>query len=318
MPPAPDTSQDRPLVTFAVIAYKQERFIREAIEGAFAQTYQPLEILLSDDCSPDRTYQIMQEMAAAYDGPHKVVLNRNEPNLGLVGHFNTIMAMAAGEFVVVAAGDDISEPERCEIAAAPLLADKTLSCVSTAETEIDEDGRPTGKNAPPAPDRRIALADLIGRGRNAFHGATRCYRRASLLAFPPLDRACPTEDSTCKLRCLIMGDEQFLSARTVRRRIHAANLSGAASLRRMNLDAILDQYLSDARHARDHGHLSPETHRQVERWANRQIFFRKLNQNLADDSRAPGQRLIEIARARDIGVRGKLSAVRTVLKKALS
>ena len=82
---------DRPLVSFAVIAYNQERFIREAIEGAFAQTYEPLEIILSDDCSPDRTFDIMQEMAAAYDGPHKVVLNRNEPNLGLVPHVNRIL-----------------------------------------------------------------------------------------------------------------------------------------------------------------------------------------------------------------------------------
>ena len=40
-----------PLVTFALFAYNQERYVREAVEGAFAQTYQPLEIILSDDCS---------------------------------------------------------------------------------------------------------------------------------------------------------------------------------------------------------------------------------------------------------------------------
>src|SRR6056297_3729012 len=92
---------DRPLVTFAVIAYNQERYIREAIEGAFAQTYHPLEIILSDDCSSDRTYQIMKEMAAAYDGPHKVVLNRNEPNLGVVPHIDRVMNLVRGDFIVV-------------------------------------------------------------------------------------------------------------------------------------------------------------------------------------------------------------------------
>jgi hypothetical protein len=86
----------------------------------------------------------------------------------------------------------------------------------------------------------------------------------------------------------------------------------------MNLDAILDQYLRDARHACDHGYLSQETYRKIRRWGNRQIFFRKLHQNLAGDSRAPGPRLMEIIQARNIGVRSKLSAVRTVLKKALS
>jgi len=48
---------DRPLVTFALVAYNQEQYIREAVEGAFAQTYEPLEIILSDDCSSDRTVE---------------------------------------------------------------------------------------------------------------------------------------------------------------------------------------------------------------------------------------------------------------------
>ena len=38
----PDNATDRPLVTFALFAYNQEDYIREAVEGAFAQTYEPL------------------------------------------------------------------------------------------------------------------------------------------------------------------------------------------------------------------------------------------------------------------------------------
>ena len=36
-------------VAFALFAYNQEQYVREAIEGAFSQTYQPLEIILSDE-----------------------------------------------------------------------------------------------------------------------------------------------------------------------------------------------------------------------------------------------------------------------------
>ena len=61
----PPEHPDRPLVSFFVTAYRQEHLVRAAIEGAFAQTWQPLEILLSDDCSPDGTWRVMQEMAAA-------------------------------------------------------------------------------------------------------------------------------------------------------------------------------------------------------------------------------------------------------------
>ena len=81
-------SDQRPLVTFALFAFNQQPFVRAAIEGAFSQTYRPLEIILSDDFSKDQTFGIMQEMAAAYTGPHAVRIRRNESNLGFAAHIN--------------------------------------------------------------------------------------------------------------------------------------------------------------------------------------------------------------------------------------
>ena len=104
----------RPLVSFILLAYNQERYIHQAIDGALSQAYSPLEIILSDDCSPDRTFAIMQEKASAYVGPHEIVLNRNSQNLGLGRHYSRAMELAHGEIVELAAGDDISLPSRTE------------------------------------------------------------------------------------------------------------------------------------------------------------------------------------------------------------
>lgn len=38
--------EERPLVTFALFAYNQEKYIRRAVVGAFSQTYEPLEIIM--------------------------------------------------------------------------------------------------------------------------------------------------------------------------------------------------------------------------------------------------------------------------------
>jgi|TARA_B110000977_G_C11045871_1_gene480503 glycosyltransferase involved in cell wall biosynthesis len=69
-----DTSEEmpynatiRPLMTFKLFAYNH----REAVKGVFEQADEPLEIILSDDCSSDSTYQIMQEMAVTFHGPHQ-------------------------------------------------------------------------------------------------------------------------------------------------------------------------------------------------------------------------------------------------------
>src|SRR6185503_20821734 len=109
-------SPNKPLLTFAIAALNQERFIREAVEGAFAQTYSPLEIVLSDDHSEDRTFEIMKEMAAAYHGPHKIILNQNPRRRCIGGHINRVVEISSGELIVGSAGDDVSVPERTQVA----------------------------------------------------------------------------------------------------------------------------------------------------------------------------------------------------------
>ena len=110
--PVADTST-RPLATFALFAYNQEEYVADAIEAAFAQTYHPLEILLSDDCSTDGTYEAMKRAVSLYNGRHTVRLYRNDENLGLIEHVNRMVDRATGEIIVAAAGDDVtmSEPE---------------------------------------------------------------------------------------------------------------------------------------------------------------------------------------------------------------
>ncbi len=106
------TSPDRPLVTFLIISYNQAPFIREAVEAVFAQDYQPLQIVLSDDCSSDDTFRIMQQMAADYDGPHQVVVRQTPRNSGTVGHVMNAIPHCQGELILLAAGDDKSRPNR--------------------------------------------------------------------------------------------------------------------------------------------------------------------------------------------------------------
>lgn len=105
-------SVDNPLVSFVVLAYNQEKYIREAVEGAFRQNYSPLDIILSDDNSSDSTYQIMLEMAEKYKGENTVRVRKSAINDGLVKHVLCAAEDAKGELIVFADGDDISMPER--------------------------------------------------------------------------------------------------------------------------------------------------------------------------------------------------------------
>ncbi len=52
----------KPLLSFLVTSFNQEKYIAEAVDGDFTQTYSPLEIIVSNDNSRDRTFEIAQEM----------------------------------------------------------------------------------------------------------------------------------------------------------------------------------------------------------------------------------------------------------------
>lgn len=130
----------RPLVSFLVVSYNQEDFIREAVEGAFSQTYERLEIILSDDCSTDRTFEIMREMASTYRGPHAIRIIRNPINLGPFDHAIARGKEAGGEIIIGAAGDDISEPDRTTRAVEAFNSDRTVAAVFSPVAIIDASG----------------------------------------------------------------------------------------------------------------------------------------------------------------------------------
>ncbi len=179
-------SEERPLVTFALLAYNQQDFVKEAIEAAFAQTYSPLEIILSDDCSSDRTFAIMQEMAAAYQGPHRVRLVKNEANMGLAQHFLARCREAEGEFVVVGAGDDISKPERATLAVAPLIANHEVYATVSLVDIIDDQGdvlaidrvRPEHMNEAEMYSGKLIFMENCRSKRTILQGCASTYRKS--------------------------------------------------------------------------------------------------------------------------------------------
>ena len=105
-----------PLASLCVFFYNQESFVADAVAGALSQTYPNCEIILSDDCSTDNTFEAIQESVKGYKGPHNIIVNKNEVNMGLVPHNNKVLfSMANGDFIFLNGGDDISLPQRVNI-----------------------------------------------------------------------------------------------------------------------------------------------------------------------------------------------------------
>jgi glycosyltransferase involved in cell wall biosynthesis len=211
MSECPPIPSDAPLVTFFVAAYEQERFVRAAAEAALAQIYAPLEVILSDDASRDGTFRVMQEVAAAYRGPHRVILNRNPENLGIPGHVDRIMGMAKGAFVVQAAGDDVSAPGRtAALVAAWQGSGGRVKAVHSAKRRMDETGALLG----PVPEREPldghAPLALLRRPPDIY-GASLGWAREVFDVFGPLGPVPLLEDYPICLRAATLGEVAYLA-----------------------------------------------------------------------------------------------------------
>lgn len=83
----------------------------QAVESIQNQTYTDWELILCEDGSTDQTYEVAKSLA---EKDSRIILLRNEKNLGLNTTLNRCLAVASGKYVARMDGDDDCLPERFE------------------------------------------------------------------------------------------------------------------------------------------------------------------------------------------------------------
>ena len=197
-------------VSFVLIAYNQEAFIKEACEAALNQMGEPIEIILSDDCSTDDTFQIMQDVVRSYKGSHRVLLNRTVRNVGLIEHINQVVELSSGDVIVYAAGDDISLPNRV-IQTLQMFesAGRSPLLIHSSVQEINEQGVPLGLVHAPVFGKRFDCVKMAQK-YSLVIGATCAWHRSIWQQFGRLIYATAYEDAVMALRACMMGGEGAL------------------------------------------------------------------------------------------------------------
>jgi glycosyltransferase involved in cell wall biosynthesis len=214
---------ERPSVTVLMCCYNQRDFVAEAFESLLAQSYAPLEILVSDDCSTDDTFEIVQARARRYQGPHSVVLHRNERNMS-PGHFRHAWPKVRGDICLNADGDDVQHPERVA-ATVEALQRERVSLVSSNATLIDAKGRTKGQRLPSDRPPDVSMETLLRDGHNdATFGAGLGFRREVMDRFGPMLEAGRGSDTALAFRAMLLDGVQVLrDPKYVQWRMHAGN-----------------------------------------------------------------------------------------------
>lgn len=99
--------ETKPLVSVVMITYGHEHFIREAIEGVLMQQCNfDVELIVSNDCSPDGTSIVIKELLENHPNASWVRYFNHTTNLGMMRNFHFALQQANGTYIALCDGDD--------------------------------------------------------------------------------------------------------------------------------------------------------------------------------------------------------------------
>jgi len=160
-----------PLVSVAIATYNGEAFLEEQFDSIYNQTYENIEVVVSDDCSVDGTCKILEEYKQKYGLQYSI----NKKNLGYARNFERVLSFCRGQYIALADQDDIWLPEKLE----QLLNDiGNYSLIFSDAILIDSDGNKIcesfKKNAKYLADTETPFLQLCF--RKFIYGCTMFFR----------------------------------------------------------------------------------------------------------------------------------------------
>lgn len=94
-------------VSICVITYCQEMYIKDALNGILSQVIDcEIEVIVADDCSPDRTKEIVLETISSHVNGSWINYTRHQINKGVLGNLKWAIQQCDGDFIAICEGDD--------------------------------------------------------------------------------------------------------------------------------------------------------------------------------------------------------------------
>ena len=171
-----------PQVTIAIPTRNRLAYLRDAVASAQAQTYLPLEIVISDNASSDGTREYLSTLS--YDPRIRVLLQGE--NIGMTGNWDACLQHATGAWFLLLSDDDVLEAaalEKMVVAANDAHHPSRVGLVYCLCRTIDAAGREMSRSGP-APRQESAQSFALAyfnRRRTLFPCGT-MLRSADLLA----------------------------------------------------------------------------------------------------------------------------------------
>ena len=114
------------MISVILATYNNEQTISRSIKSVLNQTYSNFELIIVNDCSTDKTKEIIK----SFDD-NRIIYVENEINIGRSRSRNSAIKIAKGNFIAIIDGDDISVPSRFDVQVNYLINNPTIDLVAS-------------------------------------------------------------------------------------------------------------------------------------------------------------------------------------------
>lgn len=220
-------------VSVAMCCYNMAAYVEEQLESIARQTRRPDELVICDDCSDDRTIEILRAFATR--APFDVKIIQNEQRLGCNKNFERAISLCTGDIIFLSDHDDVWRPQKVE-RILDLMQDGSVGAAFGDAEVVAADLAPLGFSLWDTcnfnPDRRKRFAageqfsELVA--NNVMQGAAAAFRssfRPAILPIPPEWQ----HDYWIALIVAALSFIRFIEEPVLDYRQHGGNLLGAGT-----------------------------------------------------------------------------------------
>lgn len=105
------SEQKEETIDILLASYNGEKYIKEQINSILNQTYTNIRLIISDDCSQDKTKEILEEFAKK---DNRIIIHVQPTNLGYIKNFEFLLKQVKNNLYMLSDQDDVWLPEKVE------------------------------------------------------------------------------------------------------------------------------------------------------------------------------------------------------------
>ena len=229
-----------PKVSVVIPTYGRAKMVKQAVLSAVAQDLEPTEVIVSDDQSPDDTYEVLTQLAEKIS---ILKVTRNAVNTGGVQNWNNVIDNATGDYIAYCSDDDYFLPHHLKTSIEFLEKQPDIGLVHSGFVNLIESNQEMPIFSIELIDNKVKIIHgrkliehIISQTSYPFQPSTFVFRRSVWKSIGSFDSSYTVADTDWFIRVGLKIRIAYLPVPTVVNRRHADNWSNRVGSIGMNIE----------------------------------------------------------------------------------